>query len=334
MSDLSPSPAALDLYAQLHQHAAVLSLGNCTHVILAGADRVGLLNAFCTADIKKLQPSQGAEAFVTNHQGKAAGHLLILAEDDQLLLHGAPGQGETVIQHLDRFVISERVEFKNQSEATTDLLLAGPAADSVVNQLKFAQPQPERLSHKRYALEGRGDLLLTRVDFFGTTPAYLITVPAEFADQVQAEIAACGASTANNETCAAVWNMARIEAGYPLFGQDITDDNLPQEVCRTEQAINFKKGCYLGQETIARLDALGHVNRVLTGLKLPAGSDMKPGDTIQLGEKKIAQITSLAWSPKLQQPLALAYVRTLHATSGKKLAVTGGEAEIVKLPLE
>ena len=332
MSELQPSPQTLEFYSNLRERAAVLSLGSATQIALTGADRGTFLNAFCTADIKKLQPGHGAEAFITNHQGKAAGHVLVLAAPEQLLLCGAPGQAEKLIAHLDRFLISERVEFQDQSAEISNLLLAGPAADDVLSQLTF-NPLPTRWQHTTCEIAGR-DVRCVRVDFLLPLPAFLMSVPREHAERLQAELSAAGANIADQATSAAVWNMARVEAGYPLFGQDISEANLPQEVCRNERAISFTKGCYLGQETIARLDALGHVNRVLTGLKLPADTTLRPGDVIQQGEKKIAQITSIAWSPKLQQPLALAYVRTLLATPGNKIAVAGGEAEVVKLPLE
>ena len=330
----SPSAHALALYTALRQQAALLSLRSGTRVALSGADRVTFLNAFCTADMKKLQPGQGAEAFITNHQGKAAGHVLILVEPERLLLLGAPGQAETLIKHLDRFVISERVEFQDQSADTSRLLLAGTDAEKVLHKIGI-EPPAARLQHSRTEIDGV-EVLCVRVDVLAPLPAFLLCAPRDSIDLLQALITVAGVETADPETCDAVWTMARVEAGYPLYGQDITEENLPQEVCRNEQAISFTKGCYLGQETIARLDALGHVNRVLTGLKLPSGSDIKPGETIQQGDKKLAQITSVAWSPKLQQPLALAYVRTLHATPGKKLALADGEAqaEVVKLPLE
>src|SRR5205814_560451 len=113
--------------------------------------------------------------------------------------------------------------------------------------------------------------------------------------------------------------MVRIEAGTPFFGQDITDKNLPQELGRDALAISFTKGCYLGQETVARIDALGHVNQTLRGLRFAgleipqAGADLSTPDK---PDKAVAHVTSAAFSPRLAAPLALGYVRRGYEAPG------------------
>lgn len=332
MNDWDSHFSALELCKELYVSAVLIDLGPRTEFIISGADRVNFLHSFCTADIKKLQPGQGEEAFITNHQGKAVGHVQVFGEPERFVVCGAAGQAEKLITHLDRFVISERVEFQNVSDSYIHLILAGPQAADVIAKCGI-QPPTERLQHAAVNLAGQ-EVSLRRVDYLAATPCFLFSVPVHAKEEVIKVLIAAGAKQGDELASALGWDMARIEAGYPLYGQDITEDNLPQEVARDAQAINFNKGCYLGQETIARLDALGHVNRVLTGLKFPGPQHLEPGEVIMQGEKKLAQITSLTLSPKLNAPLALAYVRTLHATPGKRLAFEGGEAEVVKLPLE
>lgn len=327
-----PDTAIAEAYARLQTGSLLLPLGPRTQLEITGADRVQFLNSFCTGDLKKLKPGEGCEAFITNHQGKAAGHGNIFAAAERLLLIGAAGQAEKLIAHFDKFVISEQITFNDQSQATEQLLLAGSNAETVLQSAGLIA-SAGRLVHQLVPQNGV-DLLLARVDYLASTPAFLFSVSKEQSSELIAKLTTAGAISPPAEVAAAVCEMARVEAGYPLYGQDITEDNLPQEVQRDAQAISFTKGCYLGQETIARLDALGHVNRVLTGLKFPTEAVLQPGETIVQGDKKLAQVTSLAWSPKLQSPLVLAYVRTLHATPGKRLAFAGGEAEVVRLPLE
>jgi folate-binding protein YgfZ len=124
-----------------------------------------------------------------------------------------------------------------------------------------------------------------------------------------------------------------VEAGFPLFGHDIGEDNLPQEVGRDAQAISFKKGCYLGQETVARIDALGHVNRLLCGVKFTADTVPAGGTTLVAAGKEVGHVTSAVWSPRLKSALALAFVRRLHATAGTRLESEAGAAEVVTLPV-
>jgi folate-binding protein YgfZ len=132
---------------------------------------------------------------------------------------------------------------------------------------------------------------------------------------------------------AAAVEVVRIEAGVPLYGADITEDNLPQEVNRNDQAISFTKGCYLGQETVARIDALGHVNRTLVGLKFTRGAAPDPGCELTAGETAVGRVTSVAFSPRLGAAVALGYVRQGHNQPGARLASVCGEAEVVALPM-
>ncbi len=128
--------------------------------------------------------------------------------------------------------------------------------------------------------------------------------------------------------------MARIEAGTPYYGRDLSDANLPQELAHDARAISFTKGCYIGQETVARLDALGHVNRTLCGVRL-AGSEIPPVGTEFTGGagKSVGQVTSAAFSPRLDAPLALAYVRRGENMPGSRLESSLGSAEVVALPV-
>jgi folate-binding protein YgfZ len=125
-----------------------------------------------------------------------------------------------------------------------------------------------------------------------------------------------------------VFEVLRIEAGTPVFGKDITEKNLPQEIGRDARAINFVKGCYLGQETVARLDALGHVNQILRGLVFEPGSDCPPsGATLEDGDKRVGVVTSSAFSPARNASVALGMVRTSHAEPGTKVTIRVGDGQ-------
>ena len=113
------------------------------------------------------------------------------------------------------------------------------------------------------------------------------------------------------------FEVLRIEAGTPVFGKDITEKNLPQEIGRDDRAINFVKGCYLGQETVARIDALGHVNQILRGLRCePSSVCPAPGWVLKDGDKRVGWITSATFSPRFGTTVALAIVRTSHSNPG------------------
>jgi folate-binding protein YgfZ len=125
--------------------------------------------------------------------------------------------------------------------------------------------------------------------------------------------------------------IVRIEQGYPWFGIDVSEENLPQEVDRNQQAISFTKGCYLGQETVARIDALGHVNKTLCQVAFTGQMVPPVGTGLSSGDKVVGHVTSAVWSPKHKAPLALAYVRRGSNDAGTKLSSSAGDATVVAL---
>lgn len=126
-----------------------------------------------------------------------------------------------------------------------------------------------------------------------------------------------------------ILEIVRVEQGYPWYGVDISEDNLPQEVSRNRQAISFTKGCYLGQETVARIDALGHVNKTLRQVAFAGQTVPAAGLELSSGDKVVGHVTSAVWSPKHKASLALAYVRRGSNDPGTKLSSSAGDATVL-----
>jgi len=297
-------------YQTLSQ-AGVVQLPARTQLEISGKDRATFLNGFCTQDIKSLKPGQGTEAFITNGQGKILGHGFVFCYEDKLLFDTVPNQAAALIKHLDRYVIREDVKFADRStERAVLLLLSG----SNLEASAFDGPLPtESLAHRTIRLD-EIHAEARRVPLT-TFPAWEISVVAGDADKCLAWFLKRGMP----EASFAAFEAARIEAKCPFYGQDITDKNLPQEVDRNEQAISFKKGCYLGQETVARIDALGHVNRLLRLVQFEGDTMPAPGAELRTAGKVIGEVTSSTWSPKFSTPIALAYVRREHSAPGTVL---------------
>ena len=128
------------------------------------------------------------------------------------------------------------------------------------------------------------------------------------------------------------FDVLRIEAGTPVFGRDVTEKNLPQEIGRDTRAINFVKGCYLGQETVARIDVLGHVNQILTGLRLePSAGCPAPGSALLADGKRVGTVTSSAFSPGWNSSIALGMMRVTHSPPGTAVIVQepGGQNHVI-----
>lgn len=301
-------------YQALSQRAGVVRLDR-SQVAMTGKDRATLLHKFCTQDILSKQPGQGGEAFICNVQGKIVGYVYFFVGEQDIVLDTAAGQAATIINHLDRYVITEDVQFADRSGESTTLVLAGPEAPALL-----PDAPAEMYSHKKVELDGV-TVDCRRVPYGGD--AFFLGVPNSEAERVTNALVARGATLCSP----AALECVRIETATPLYGSDITIENLPQEVSRDAFAINFRKGCYLGQETVARIDALGHVNKHLVQVQFAADAEIAAGKELLVGDKVIGRVTSIGWSPKVNAPLALAYVRREHCAVGTKLA----EGEVVAL---
>ncbi len=169
-------------------------------------------------------------------------------------------------------------------------------------------------------------LLLLRESPTGR-PGLTLIGPRGSAGKVAGMLRAQGKDLGLDELDPESFDVLRIEAGTPVFGREVTEKNLPQEIGRDVQAINFVKGCYLGQETVARLDALGHVNQVLKGLLLSVqAAAPAPGSILEADGKRVGFVTSSALSPGWNAPIALAMVRSSHARGGAELLVKPNES--------
>lgn len=314
-------------YAALTGGAGYAELPGRTLLEVSGRDAVSFLHSFTTSDIKKLPVGRGCEAFVTSPQGKTLGHVLLFRGEKSLLVSTTPGQAPTLIGHLSRYVISEDVEFRDLTSERATLLLAGPQAAEVLAKSTGESVPAELLAWQSVSFSGQ-PLTIARVEYVAA-PSFLLFVAASEVVALCTRLESAGAIACSE----AVVESARIEAGVPLFGRDISDDNLPQEIARDAKAISFTKGCYLGQETIARIDALGHVNRQLVGVRFTGNHVPATGTPLTVGDKDVGHVTSAAWSPKLSAPLAFALVRRAQTKAGTELASLAGTATVVQLPV-
>jgi folate-binding protein YgfZ len=314
-------------YAALNGAVGVADFSDRTQIELAGADRQTFLHNLCTNEVRRLSAGAGCETFLCNAQGHVLALANVFCGAESVVVETVPGQEAKLLAHFDRYLIREKVELRPRSDDWAELLLAGPGADELLKPLVPHPPQ-RLLDHVEVRI-GEAVASLRRVDI--TLPyAYLISCSRTAIAAVWDELCERGAKPSGSEAI----EMARIEAGTPYFGRDIADANLPQEVARDSRAISFVKGCYIGQETVARLDALGHVNRTLCGVRFD-GSDIPAAGTELTDEagKVVGHVTSAAFSPRLAGPLALAYVRRGANGPGARLESKAGAAEVMSLPI-
>lgn len=311
-------------YTWIQTESIVCDRGDLVWIELTGRDRAKFLHNFCTQEIRGLVAGQGAEAFVTSLQGKVLAHIHVFIGEESLWLATVDVTREMLLAHLDKYRITEDVEFHDRSTSHTTLFVSGPDAEDHLTRLGVAASSLGDHNHfwtDALSPEGSagpaGKVHVARVDLLGQ-PGYLLGVDRELVSSVARRLVTAGLHPVGD----LAFDAARIEACAPWYGRDISDANLAQEVQRTKRAISFTKGCYLGQEPIARIDALGHVNQILRGVRLKQGPLPEPGSPLFAGgEKPVGRITSAAISYSDDLPVALAYVRRGSDRPGQDVVV-------------
>ena len=316
-------------YRTLTRGKGFCLLGHRTQIELTGSDRARFLHGLCTNDIQSLRPHEGCEAFLTNVQGKVEGYVYIYCHEECLVIDTVAGESETILKGLDRYLIREDVQLHDRTNEWLEFIVAGAECSSVL-QSEFGwkmKSESAGILHSAFASQ-QGSIALRRVPFCGPG-SFILSCEADAVDGCREQFRNAGFQECQPEAI----DVTRIEAGTPLFGIDVTNGNLPQEIGRNEQAINFNKGCYLGQETVARLDALGHVNRQLVGLRFDGTEVPAAGTVLKQEGKPLARVTSACWSPSIDGPLALAFVRRGYIDPGSRIESERGAAVVVSLPV-
>lgn len=310
---MQSSPAG---YESLRDHAAWFDLSPRGRIAARGEDRARLLHAMSTNHVEGLKPGEGCYAFFLNAQGRILGDANLLCAAGRILVDTEPETAASLAAHLDKHIIADDVTLEDLSGASCAIALEGPRAADVLAALGAPVPQPA-LSHLDW------DARLVAAFTATGQPGYRIVAPAADKDALIALIAQAGAAAASPEAV----HTVRIENGRPRYGEDITGANLVQET-QLAAALNYNKGCYLGQEIVERVRARGHVNRLLVRLAVDGNAPPAPGAAILSGEAQMGAITSAAFSPALGRVVALGYVRADLTHKGTILDVDGGRAEI------
>jgi nudix-type nucleoside diphosphatase (YffH/AdpP family) len=303
-------------------------------VLLAhGPDAVRFIDHFTTAAVSALAVGTGTEGFFADARGWVLALANILRVENGVWIDAPSGVAARLHDHLEHYHIREQVELRDESAAFTQLILAGPQAEAWLAERCGEQP-PASLLHHTSGLLGAVPVTMVRVDWYGT-PGFLIQTEISHRHQLVAWME----TQPVPQAAADAWETARIEAGTPA-AHDIPEKTLPQELARDQRAISFTKGCYLGQETVARIDALGHVNRrfvavAFEGRPGPAGDAGSAPDTIvRSGNEVIGRLTSICFSPTLASGLGLGLLQSKAIGADQSLTVGAARARVVAVPLD
>jgi len=306
-------------------------------ITVTGGDRVRWLNGMATNNIRDLAPGHGVYAFLLNAQGRIQADLYVFQRGDSLLVDTERGQREKVLQLFDHYIIADDVEIDDISDKLTTLGLTGPESRHVLESAGIAVPDLAYLQFADIAWQYAGQhagqqktvTLLRSGEEAGES--WQIWIAPEHRDELWGALVKAAA----RPTGTAALNLFRISRGIPQFGEDIRERDLPQETGQT-RALNFTKGCYLGQEIVERIRSRGAVHRQFTAFAVE-GALPEPGAKILGGdnkdEKEVGEITSSAILPLPggDRPVALGYLR--REAAGKDLRAGTAKLKPATLPI-
>jgi folate-binding protein YgfZ len=295
-------------YAALEEAAALVDLLHKTILRLSGKDPLGMLNAVLTNEVPE-DEHRGVYALLLNPKGRIQADLRVLkvTGDGDVLIDTEPEGAAATRELLGRYAPFSRVEVEDLSESDPPwgiLGLYGPSAKELLDGLELGE-------HETAGVKLGGAEHLVAAGVATPVPGYDLIGPANALDAAREHLLGRRAAPADLDA----YETARIKAGVPRFGSDITPETFPAEAGVLERAVSFEKGCYPGQETVARMHYRGHPNRTLYRLAIE-GPPPAPGTEIVQGEKKVGHLTSIAPLRVNGETFALGYLSRNADTHG------------------
>jgi folate-binding protein YgfZ len=297
-------------YRALRESAGVLDFSFRGRICLTGTDRIRFLHGQITNDIKKLPAGEGCYAALTTAKGRMESDLNVFNLPDELLLDFEPGLTEKISQRLGKFIVADDVQIVDAAPYYGLLSVQGARAADVVRSVGLLESGPARECSIAKVADGTlGEIYVASLRRI-SGPGFDIFVPGQSLGAVADKLIAAAKGIGGRACGWMAFETTRIEAGIPRFGADMDETHLPME-CIARRAVSFNKGCYIGQEVLNRIHAIGQVAKELRGLRLADELKTLPnkGDKLFRDGKEMGYITSAVRSPALNSNIALGYVR-------------------------
>ncbi len=314
------------LYELVRQHAGFLDLSSRVQIEVRGPDRVAFLHSMISHDAQALQENRGRYSTFLTATGKMIADFHFYKMEDTVLIDVAGNLAQDLQQALEKFVIMDDVEFVRLEPCDAQVSLQGPASAGIVRKILEREPPQHRLEID--SCSNPAGWVINRPEVLPSGFQILISGPSDF--DLRQSLRAISIP----EIPQPVSEILRIEAMKPRFGVDMDQGNNPLEA-RLDDSYSLTKGCYVGQEVVAKATHVGGVNRLLVGFLSQTDWIPKPGSTVFSGDKKVGKITSSCYSPRLQCPLSLGYLRRHLVEAGVEVAIeSDGRCQTARVCLE
>jgi len=334
-----------DEYFAARHGAAFFDISHFGKLRITGKDAVDFLNRISTNDLSGMRPGMGKQTFLTTEKGKVIDLCTIYTQQESLLLRTSPTNSANVKKWIEKFIISEDIRVEDVTGIFPMIFITGPAAASFLDHVAHSSHKMILDLSKMPLYNFIGTFVGSHKVFLSRTrlaldPGYVMLVTPDDMEEVWNLLLDNSSSQGVKPAGLETFEVLRVEAGTPLYPSELNENVDPLEVNNFE-AVSFSKGCYIGQEVVARLQTYNKVKRRLVGLivtsKVNAGSkvfEMKQSSSE--AETEIGFITSSVKSPGLGKEITLAYVSMQQIVPGAKYLVKAGEknieAELSTLP--
>ena len=293
------------------------------------ADTLDLLNRLSTNEVIGLEPGQGAPTILTTDRGRILDAIIVVNTGEDILLLTSPGMQDAVISFLDKYTIMENLTVEDVTATTSMLAVWGPQSAERLAEAASVNLDGLPLYHSISGELGGRPVRLISCSL-SDLPGFYVISSADDASAVWQSLTDSGVTPMGESA----YETARIYQGIPVQGSEMGEDFNPLEAGLIG-SIDFAKGCYIGQEVIARLDTYKKVQKYLVKLAFDNADSVSPGATLSHEGKPVGKVTSVASDPSTGQTIGLGYVRTAQAMAGTQLELAepeSGWAEIVSLP--
>lgn len=280
-----------------------------SRLVVTGNDRAKYLHNFCTNQVRELPAGSACEAFFCDVKARLIAHGYVLAFEDCHEIWMLAGNEVALLQHLNRYIITEDVTIRSTTASTNAVFAVGVTATAALlretDSPDSAFQQPLTCARLQFRAENSTCSAATALSIvWADTPLLWLALPTDGPD-IRAHIS----MHVDIESAQRTFEELRIRESFPIVGQDLTGENMAPEAERNRSAISYVKGCYLGQEPIARLDAMGHVNRALRSVECSVSSDHLLQATVLTSDDVVAGVVTSA-VPVEGGSIGLALIRT------------------------